>query len=52
MQDVSIRVCCKHIILGDPHGSEWRLSEMRREFREFFGIDIFQFLKPRRQVGA
>jgi hypothetical protein len=34
MQDVSIRVRCGHIILGDPHSSEGRLSKMRFEFRE------------------
>jgi hypothetical protein len=42
MQDISIRVCDRHIILSDPHGSEWRLSETHLEFREFFGIGIFQ----------
>jgi hypothetical protein len=42
MQDVSIRVCGRHIIYSDPHGSERHLFETRLEFRELFGIDIFQ----------
>jgi hypothetical protein len=42
MQNISIRVCGRHIILNDPHGNEQRLSETRLEFRELFGINIFQ----------
>jgi hypothetical protein len=42
IQDISIRVCDKHIIRSDPHGSEQRLLETRLEFRELFGISIFQ----------
>jgi len=52
MQDVSIRVRQGHIILGDPHNSEGRLSETCFEFRELFRICILQLSKPRRQVGA
>jgi hypothetical protein len=41
MQDVSIRVCGRHIVLNDPHGSERRFSKTHLEFRELFGISIF-----------
>jgi hypothetical protein len=41
MQDVSIRVCDRHIILSDLHGSERHLSETRLEFKELFGIGIY-----------
>jgi hypothetical protein len=46
MQDVAICVRYGHIILGDPHSSEGRVSETRLEFRELLRICILQLLKP------
>jgi hypothetical protein len=52
MQDVSILVRHGHIIFGDPHSNERRLSETRFEFKELLQICILEFSKPRCQVRA
>jgi len=52
MQDVSICVHRRHIILGDTHSSGGHLSETHLEFKELLRICILQFSKPRCQVGV
>jgi hypothetical protein len=34
MQDISIRVCCEHIVFSDPHSSERLFSKTRLKFKK------------------